>query len=216
MDEKTVVIQEFAPEHLDAVVQLHQECFSAETNFAIRLGPRFLRATYKFFLTDSLAFGFVATVAGVPAGFILGRLDYYTLALNRYRRGAYLRALVRHPSVLFSWRFFKRSFRVLLALLRNRWIGHQNLERAPSHTQGKTATLASLGSLPEYAHYRVSDHLVAAAEQYCRDKGMARLRTGVRPDNVPSRFLFRNRAYLQDDVLSSSESLFYYLPLTNA
>lgn len=209
MDENTVVIQVFEPEHLDAVVQLHQESFAYDTNFSMQLGPRFLRATYSFFLEDPKAFGFVALYQEKVVGFLCGRLDYYSSALDKYRAPAAMLALLRRPWLLFEEDFrgkLQKSVSILIA-------GSKSKKDKSTKREAATATLASLGVDPDYAHLRVSDSLLAAAESLCMKNRMRFVRASVQRSNISSRFLYRRRAYTEELGKTTEDGVYYYLSL---
>ena len=211
MDDNTVVIQEFEPEHLDGVVRLHHECFSVDINLSMRLGPKFLRATYKFFLDDPKSFGFVAFCQDKMVGFVCGRLGLFAGALNRYRAPVGALALLGRPWILFEVDFRKRLMQAV-AKFTARKKAVQDADATPKR-DGPTATLASLGVHPDYVHLRLSDRLLAAAESFCKSEQMQFVRAGVWRSNISSRFLYRRRGYTEDPGKTKGEALFYYLSL---
>jgi ribosomal protein S18 acetylase RimI-like enzyme len=197
---------------LNQLVKLHKQCFKADDNLSLRLGHAFLRVTYRFFLTDPLSFGFLALWHGTPAGFVVGRLDFYVRALSRYRMWAALIGLITHPWVLSDRLVINRILRVASFYLSRHDI---DLTAGPAvcDPNQKTATLASLGVHHEYARLGISDHLLTAAEEFCRGKGIVYLRASVIPANVASRFLYRRRGYVEDKVLRTPDASFYSLRL---
>lgn len=202
----------FTHRELVKVVELHSRCFTVEDNFAMRLGQEFLYATYRFFLDDPKAFGFVAKRNTELCGVLVGRLDYYTSALNRYRIIHGLKAVIRHPSVIIDRQLLRKTFKGIYANVFQAK-ADRKLVLAPSHEDGKTATLASFFVHPDSSKLKIGDSLLSTAEKFCREQGMLKLRTGVRRTNVASRFSFRSRGYIEDDVLSTDSDLLYYLPL---
>ncbi|MGB8946812.1 MAG: GNAT family N-acetyltransferase [Streptomyces sp.] len=60
-------------EHLAFVVAEHRRCFP--DGFFARLGPRFLTAYTRTYLTSPHAVGFVAELAGEPVGYLVGIVD---------------------------------------------------------------------------------------------------------------------------------------------
>ena len=213
MDEQTVLIREFGPEHLDAVVALHQQCFSADTSLSTRLGARFLRTTYTFFLRDSKAFGFVALREGNPVGFLCGRLDFFVGALNRYRAPVAALALLGRPRLLFEMAFRKGLVKAVTSFTARRKT--EERKSTSVRREGAMATLASLGVLPDYAHLHVSDKLLSTAESLSRKNQMRFVRACVRRANLSSRFLYRKRGYVEDPGKPADDELFYYLSLAD-
>jgi ribosomal protein S18 acetylase RimI-like enzyme len=211
----TIKIRPFQLSDLEEITILHQQCFAPDENYSVRLGRGFLHTTYRFFLVDAKSFGFVAECEGKLVGFITGRLDYYTRELNRYRKYAALLAFITHLRFLLDKRLISYSFKVAgNYFLRSRT--HQTQEVFPSATDDKIATLASLGVHPEYIHLRISNHLLSAAEEFCRRNGMLSLRAGIRRANIPARFSYRRRGYVENRALSTNDTLFYFLSLVKS
>lgn len=197
---------------LASVVKLHMMCFTAQENFAMRLGSKFLFATYEFFLQDSKAFGFVAKRNEELCAVLVGRLDYFTRDLNSYRMNQGLQAIVLQPAVIIDQQLLKITFKGFFSKIFQA-MADRKLKFAPSHDAGKTATLASLCVHPDYRTLNLSSKLLSRAEDLCREKGMRKLRSGIRRNNLPSRFLFGSRGYIVDTVMSSDDDLLYFLPL---
>jgi GNAT superfamily N-acetyltransferase len=209
----TIMIREFQIGDLEEVVLLHERCFHADENKSIYFGRGFIRSTYKFFLADAISFGFVAIYDGKIVGFIVGRLSYYTRALNRYRTPAALWAMLTHPRLLLDSKSIRGTLKALYDQL-TRTGKKPRTEPILRHPNGKIASLALLGVDPQYGKLRVSDLLLSVAEEFCRQKGMLCLRAGVLRSNIKSRFLHRKRGYVEDTFLSTHETLSYSLNLS--
>jgi ribosomal protein S18 acetylase RimI-like enzyme len=211
MSNANLVIEPFTMADLGKVVQLHMISFTLKENFSSRLGVPFVNATYDFFVRDSKSFGFIAKYEEQVIGVLVGRLDYYTAALNRYRLRAALKALAIRPALVLDQQLIRSVFKaVSLVLGRKQGI---KVERAPSHAPGRTATLASLCVHPDYRKFHVTDLLLSSAEELCRQKDMRFIRAGVRRSNIASRFTYRRRGYFEDTCLSAEDVLIYYLPI---
>ncbi|NQU23143.1 MAG: hypothetical protein HQ567_17840 [Candidatus Nealsonbacteria bacterium] len=201
---------------LHAMVEVHMTGYREEFNLSKALGRGFIRATYTFFLTDRKSFGFGVFVNDRLAGYVLGRLDYFSDDLNRYwpRIFALARALICRPTLLADARVRKQLFgsvgRVCAKAFRcNK--PEPSLENAPSHAPGKTATISSTCvdhtlRVPHASHY-----LLEAAENLCRENGMQFLRASIHVGNTPCRFLHTLRKYAVDEVLTDEESVYYYI-----
>jgi ribosomal protein S18 acetylase RimI-like enzyme len=209
----TIMIREFQISDLEEVVLLHERCFHGDENESIYFGRGFIRSTYKFFLADAISFGFVALYEGKIVGFIVGRLSFYTRALNRYRMPAALWAMLTHPRLLLDNKLIRGSLKAVHDRL-IRTAKKQRVESISPYLNGKVASLALLAVDPQYGKLRVSDLLVSAAEEFCRQKGMLCLRAGVLRSNIRSRFLHRKRGYVEDTFLSTHETLSYSLNLS--
>ena len=86
--------ESMAQQHLPEVAALHETCF--EGYYLTRLGPRFLRAMYGWYVENPDAIAQVALdVSGRVAGFVAGttRAETYHVSLFREQGGALLAAL---------------------------------------------------------------------------------------------------------------------------
>jgi Acetyltransferase (GNAT) family len=210
----TVMIRQFQMSDFEEVIALHKRCFNADENESPLFGHGFICSTYKFFLTDAISFGFVAIYDRKVVGTIIGRLDYYTRALNYYRMPAALWAMLTHPRLLFDSKLIRGSFKAAYDQL-IRTAKKQGVEPMPPDLNGKVASLALLTVDPQHGKLRVSDLLLSVAEEFCRQKGMLCLRAGVLRSNIKSRFLHRKRGYVEDTALSTHDTCFYQLNLSN-
>lgn len=178
-----------------------------------RLGPRFLRKTYQFFLDDPLAFGFIALHDGHVVGSVVGRLGPWGPALDRYRRSAAVLALLTHPRLLFEGHFVRRVANALQRKRRPARAAAPSESGAGGPASERLATLAIIGVDPQYGQLRASDGLLESAEAFCRTRGMRSLRAGVQRSNVKSRFLYRRRGYVERAANEKAPTLSYDLLL---
>jgi ribosomal protein S18 acetylase RimI-like enzyme len=210
--EAEVIIQNFENGHLENVVTLHETCFAKKNNFTMCFGHAFVCKTYQFFLNDEKAFGFVAICNGQIVGVLLGRLDYHVSALNAYRFSAGVKGLICNPTLLFSKRVISQGVKILIRQFFHK-DSRKKLKPAPSHQDGRTATVASVCVHPDYRNLKIGGKLLAHAEELCRQNHMVYLRAGIQDSNVASRSTFHSRGYIEDEILRSGNDLFYYLPL---
>lgn len=209
-----VHILNYEKAHLDDVVILHETCFTKQNNFSLCFGRAFVYRTYQFFLNDEKSFGFVAICDGQVVGVLLGRLDYYTAALNAYRFNAAVKGLIRNPILLFRTRVISQAVNMVTQKIFH-LVDKEKLKSAPSHQDGKTATLGSICIHPNYRNRKFGIILLTHAEDFCRKNHMQYLRAGIQRSNIASLRTFRSRGYIEDEVLSRGNDLLYYLPLNS-
>ncbi|MFQ5351605.1 MAG: GNAT family N-acetyltransferase [Candidatus Binatia bacterium] len=207
-----ITITPFLEEHLDAIVDLHVRSFDPGLNYALILGKPFVRATYRFFLEDQKSFGFVAWCGGRAVGLAVGRLGYYTNSLNRYRMSAAFAAVLVRPWLVANPRMLKKAVSGLLERLRRSGAA-RSLEGAPSHSDGRTATQASICVDPDFTRRQIGSRLLEVFEEYCRAHDMSFLRAGIEPGNEPIRRTYTSRGFVKDEVVSNEAVLYYYLRL---
>jgi len=203
---------------LRAMTNLHLATLDPAHNLSIDLGYLFIYATYSFFLNDKKSFAFGAFVNQRLVGFNVGRLDYYMEDLDRYplRVLAGFYSVIRHPSVLCQKRIRNRIFKfgngfVKMATGPRR---RENLiSNAPSHADGKTATLAGLCVDPKCEALHVASRLLRASAEHCRQNGMRFVRAAMSAGNLASCFGHRKCGFVVDKVISNQAVKYYYLDL---
>src|SRR5262245_2810141 len=210
-----VRIERLAPAHLDGVVTLHHKCFAPQIDPVQKMGRRFVRKTFHFFLDDPISFGFVATHEGTIIGYVVGRLGLWGPALDRYRMGAAIYAFLTHPWLLFESHFSHRLGNAIRKPFRRRGGQPKQSSTQPAAVASHEglATLAIIGVDADFSSARASEHLLTHAEEFCRQRGMLYLRAGVQRSNIQSRFLYRRRGYTESAASAQSQSLLYHLAL---
>jgi ribosomal protein S18 acetylase RimI-like enzyme len=209
-----VRIEPLQEAHLERVVTLNEKTQGGEQqDDVLKLGRGFARATYRFFLDDELGFGFVALHGDQVIGFVVGRLDEWGAALNRYRRGAVAAALLTRPWLLLEPFFVRRIRRAIV----NRLPGHGDASAsgtaaAPS-PYGRVASLTYIGVDADFHHLRASGELLSHAEAYARERGLPYLRAQVHRSNVQSRFMYKRRKYAESQSPDDADTLLYHLKL---
>jgi ribosomal protein S18 acetylase RimI-like enzyme len=184
--------------------------FTPKDNFAMRLGRKFVEATYRFFLEDSKCFGLVATTEHAEViGVLVGRIGHYTRALNVYRFFEGVKAIAARPSVAFDASLIGTVLKALGAGPVVTKSGRKKNAVALTNDGRPMGSLASLCTHPSYRELGITDQLLSSAEELCRLRGAHVIRTGVRRTNVASRFAFRRRGYIEDPILSGDKSLIY-------
>src|SRR5690349_17947165 len=209
-----VRIEPMRREHLEAVVHLHRKCFGANDSVE-RLGSRFTRRTMQFFVEDALSFGFVALYEEDVIGFVVGRLQEFLEALNRYRRGAALISLLAHPRLLSQLGILRRMRQAVAKSLRLRQprIVFSCAEGLSIRSFDRLGILAILAADADLHRLRATEQLLKAAHSFCRSRGMSAVRASVHRANVQSRFLYRRLGYVESPAPKDAQFILYYLAL---
>ena len=210
MKESDILIIEANKQLLDKVVECHFNCFNSQTNFSMILGQEFVRMTYKFFLDDKISFGFVAFYNDEIVGFIFCRSDYFVDALNHYkpRKISFLKSLIKNPLLLFNRQLLFKC--IQLAFLPKTKV---NLNKAPSHIDGKVATLSSIAVLNMPKSSIISKKLTEVAEQKIKEEGKLIFRAGTRFSNKKAIAFFKKRGFSIDPIISNKNTVFLYKKL---
>lgn len=166
------------PEDLSFVVAEHLSHFPH--GFFARLGPRFLTAYTRAYLTGPDARAYTAEIAGQPVGFLVGVTDpaaHRRHVLRGHGRGLLLRALgglfLRPRLALHFLR--TRLVRYGRKLIPNRTAASQAPAAGPSAPFGVTAVLAHVVVAEHARSYGIGSALIRWFVQDAADAGCARV-----------------------------------------
>jgi GNAT superfamily N-acetyltransferase len=183
---------------LEALVALHEEGFAAEENIVTALGDDAVRAAYRWLLKDPGAVVLVAEEDGLPVGFTSLVDRPYTRSLLLYVLPHALRAIVRRPRLMVD--------PVLRARLRR-------LFRSGDAPLPDGAHIAYTAVAPGSRGRGVGGRLKDASIEWCRDRGIERMITGVHESNEPSRRMNERAGFAEVPELRRGDMLIYVLPI---
>jgi ribosomal protein S18 acetylase RimI-like enzyme len=197
--------------HVSEVAALHEVCF--EGYYLTRLGPRFLRAMYGWYVESPQAIAQVALDAtDRVAGFVAGttRAETYHSSLFRERGGSLLAALAWRAAsspletAQLVWERKDLASGALSSLIRG---GSQTTAPPTGATDdgAETASLVSIGVEPAQRRSGIGRHLSKLFLQEADRESCELVTLSVREDNVAAR-----RFYESLDWKETSRSSFAY------
>lgn len=186
-------IRPMASADLEAVAGLHRHGF--EGFRSTTLGPRFVRAMYRWFVTPQHGVAKIALVAeqdGRLAGFAVGatreaRALLFRRTLPQIALGLLARPwLIAQPSTYRqSWYYASRALPLARRLAAGR---HDALDGPrPDPEAATTLSLMSFAVSPAARGQQLGAQLLHAFEVAARTHGATRLSLGVLADNAPAR-----------------------------
>ncbi len=203
--------ERMAQQHVPEVAALHEVCF--EGYYLTRLGPRFLRAMYSWYVENPDAIAQVALDgSGRVAGFMAGttRAETYHGSLFRERGGALLAAL--------GWRAVSSPVETLRLVWQRKDLARQavsSVTRGGSQTSTpptgaaddgpETASLVSIAVEPSLRRSGIGRRLSELFLQKAKQRGCELVALSVREDNLAAR-----RFYESLDWKGAGRSSFAY------
>lgn len=192
-DPLAVALRPMELSDVDLAVELHVS--QLPPGFFVQLGPRFLAAYYRSYLTSPAAISLIAVIDGVTAGFLVGTTDrnahYRHVARHGRRRLAAVGAvaLVRDPVMLV--RFVRtRSARYARGLLRF-------ASQQPDSSQAwDAAVLSHVAIDPRYRRRSAASALVGSFEAIAASSGARAAHVLTRRNNDPARRLYEARGWV--------------------
>jgi len=202
--------ERMAQQHVQEVAALHEVCF--EAYYLTRLGSRFLRAMYGWYVESPQAVAQVALDgSGRVAGFVAGTTsaETYHSSLFRERGGALLVALawraVSSPveTVRLVWERKDLARRAVPSVVRGS--SQRAAPTAQSDDGPHTASLVSVAVEPSQRRSGIGRLLSELFLQETERKGCELVTLSVREDNLAAR-----RFYESLDWKETSKSSFAY------
>lgn len=206
LEEATLTLRVVELSDVGRTARLHSEALPG--GFFVALGPRFLRAYHRTFLTSPAGIALLAERRGELVGFIVGTVDeatHYRHVLRRDRWTLGLRglvALVSHPALFL--RFVRtRLYRYLRGMVR--------LSRPPITVDREAAIRPTNGVLShmavDAAHRRegVGAVLLDAFVETAKAQGSRAIRLSTAADNVGAQRLYLAHNWQAEDVRADAD-----------
>ena len=191
-----VIVAQGTTADLEEIVGIHLRAFAPDENVATALGPGTLRAVYRWFMADPGAVVLLARSHGTPVGFTSLVDRSYTIPLGVRVLPHAAAALVRHPGIVASPLFRSRLARLANVFGRDRLDG---------------ARIAYTAVVPDARGRGVGGRLKEASIEWCRERGIPRMITGIRVSNTASRRMNERAGFTEVPELRHGDMLIYAL-----
>jgi ribosomal protein S18 acetylase RimI-like enzyme len=188
------------PDDVDALVALHLKCFSKESSFASSLGEPFIRAAFEWFLTDPQTFVLVARQANKVVGFTALAEKPFNIPMLRAGKWEVVHRLIRKPWLALQPELLLHIFRKILPHHKNR-------------SKKKVAHIAFTAVQPQLQGLGIGKALKMETILVCRERGMTRIVTGVRRNNLRGQALNISAGFVEVPELSTRDLSYLGLDL---
>lgn len=179
------------PADLDELVRLHLHCFSKDEHLVLKLGPRFLGAVYRWFLTSPETMVLVARLGARIVGFTALASRPYNLPMLRACKWAALLGILRRPWLLLHSEWLRRLF--------------GGLSIPTGAPGGKVAQIAFTGVDHEFQGQGIGRMLKDASIRVCRAWGAASVVTGIHRENHRAKALNIQAGFVEVPEASTRE-----------
>ncbi len=200
MTNKDLPITFASPGDVDALVALYLKCFSKESSLAFSLGESFMRAAFEWFVSDAQTYVLVARQGKEIVGFTAFAEKPFNLPMLRAGKREAIKSLVRKPWLALQPELLSH---VLRNALRLRQI----------HYAEKVAHIAFTAVAPQLQGLGIGKALKKEAIRICRARGMTRIVTGVRRNNLRGRALNTSVGFIEVPELSTRDLSYFRLDL---
>jgi ribosomal protein S18 acetylase RimI-like enzyme len=196
---KSLTIRKATLNDLDRVTELHLASFRPEEHVPVMLGPRYVRATYRWQIDSPEAYTLVAEADAKVVG-LVGMCDKsFTRPMFMACFGEFILSILTKPSLLFQRKLWERLLRDSKSSSKGEMIGRQ-----PGMAQ---MTIGAVDG--DYRGYGVFPALVEATKSYSKARGSRAIRAGVYKINNSSRRVFVKGGWIESPELETSDTVFF-------
>jgi hypothetical protein len=184
---------------LDKLTDLHCASFKPEDHVPVMLGPRYVKATYRWQVSSPDAYTLVAELDGKIVGLVAVCDKPFTRPMFMACIGEFILSILNKPALLFQAMLWKRLFR-------------------RSESSGKGEVMAAYPGMAQMtigavdANYRgisIFPALVDATKSFSKARGSRAIRAGVYKSNMPSRRVFIKGEWIETPELETPDTVFY-------
>jgi ribosomal protein S18 acetylase RimI-like enzyme len=200
MNIKDLSITFATPDDVDALVALHIKCFSKETSLALSLGEPFMRAALEWFVTDAQTYVLVARQGREIVGYTALAEKPFNVSMLRAGKREAIKKLLRKPWLALQPELMLHVFQKAFLFRKNR-------------STAKVTHIAFTAVEPHLQGLGIGKALKKEAIRVCRERGMARIVTGVRRNNLRGRALNESAGFIEVPELSTGDLSYYSLDL---
>ena len=188
------------PGDVDALVALHVRCFSKGTSLALSLGESFMHAAFEWFVTDAQTYVLVARQEKEIVGYTALAEKPFNVPMLRAGKREALKKLLRKPWLALQPELLRHVFRKAFLFRKD-------------HSSAKIAHIAFTAVEPHLQGLGIGKALKKEAIRLCRERGMTRIVTGVRRNNLRGRALNASAGFIEVPELSTSDLSYFRLDL---
>ncbi len=184
---------------VDALTRLHLASFSSDEHIGTLIGPRFVKASYKWHVTDKKAYVIVSESDGTLLGF-LGMCDGpFTMRMLRGSFSKFILSLLLNPHLLIDYRLWARLKKEKQSI---KWL--KDFCEAPGVAQ------MTIGAVDANARgHNVFPALIKACEEISKKRDIAAIRAGVYRVNISCQRAFLKSGWIEVSELGSVETVFF-------
>ncbi|GLH74841.1 hypothetical protein GETHLI_33430 [Geothrix limicola] len=190
------------PGDVDALVDLHETCFSKHEHILVQLGRPFIHAVYRWFVSAPENFVLVARRGDQIIGFTTLSDRPYNIPMLRACKAELVKGFLLHPWAIFSTDLLVRLVRIAF-------------KKRMAAEQERVGQIAFTGVDPRFQGQGIGKAMKEASLQMCRRRGLVAVSTGVRRQNPRARLLNEQAGFVEVPSRSTRRLIYLRLDLQN-
>ncbi|MDD4736892.1 MAG: hypothetical protein PHP44_12410 [Kiritimatiellae bacterium] len=197
--DRTVSIRLATLDDLDHVTKLHLASFTPEDHVPVMLGPRYVKATYRWQISTPDAYTLVAELDGAIVGLVAVCDKPFTRPMFMGCLGEFFISVLKNPTLLMQAALWKRLFR-------RSGVSGKGDEMA-SHPGMAQMTIGAVDA--ECRGAGIFPALIEATKVFSRQRGSRAVRAGVYKTNAPCQRVFIKGGWIETPELETADTVFY-------
>jgi hypothetical protein len=185
---------------VESMTNLHCRSFLPEEQVPMALGRNYVRATYRWLVTNKKSYALVAGCEGKVIG-LVGMCDRsFTLPMFLACLPDFFQSILKNPSLLTNIRLWRRFSRSPI-------VTNKHSKFIADYPAVAQMTIGAVDS--SYRGMNIFPRLISSTKELSKARGTRAILAGIYKTNKPSR-----RAFIKDDwhetpELETSETVFY-------
>lgn len=200
MDKIEIKIRLAEIQDLEMLTNMHCVSFKPEDHVPMMLGRNYVKATYRWLITNKSSYTLVADINGEIAGLVAMCDRSFTAPMFVACLPEFALSLVKNPSLVFNSKLWKRLFR-------RPDISGNNSKRIVNHPDVAQMTIGAVDT--DYRGMNIFPQLISATKEYSKKRGTRAIRAGVYKTNAPCRRSFIKDNWIETPDLETSDTIFY-------
>lgn len=201
-----VIIRLATMDDIETMTDLHCRSFTPEEHVPMTLGKDYVKATYRWLVTNDDAYALVAEMDQKVVGLVAMCDSSFTKPMFFACLPEFVMSIIKRPSLIFNIRLWKRLFR------RPDVSGDQS-KRIVEYPNVAQMTIGAVDS--NVRGKSIFPKLISATKEYSKNRGARAIRAGVYTTNAPCRRAFVKDGWSEAPELATSDTIFYMAFLDN-
>lgn len=192
---------------IEKLTDLHCASFKPEDHVPMMLGRDYVKATYRWLVTNKKSYALVADYNGKIVGLVAMCDSSFTLPMFIACLPEFIQSLLRDPSLIITGRLWKRFFR------RPDVSGNKS-KKIVQYPNVAQMTIGAVDS--SFRGKSIFPHLISSTKEFSKNRGSRAIRAGVYKTNMPCRRAFVKDGWIETPELETHDTVFYMSFLDNS
>ncbi len=192
---------------IEELTDLHCESFKPEDHVPMMFGRNYVKATYRWLVTNKSSYILVAESGGKIIGLVAMCDGSFTAPMFIACFPELIQSLWAHPSMVFKSKLWNR-------LIRRPDVNSKISRRIVNYPNVSQMTIGAVDSI--YRGRNIFPSLISATKNVSKKRGARAIRAGVYKTNTPCRIAFIKDGWIETPELETHDTVFFMVFLDDS